>query len=94
MVGNIVSGDIKHSSDHIATGCFQLESRVQTVQHRNSKDMKRRFGSYWQHTHVEIYPFQKICSDPIMHARVLKSYELMLDFYGMKLKDKATGLCF
>ena len=37
---------------------------------------------------------QGICSDPIKHARVLKSYELMLDFYGMKLKDKETGLYF
>ena len=26
-----------------------------------------------------------------MHERVLKSYELMLDFYGMKLKDRNTG---
>ena len=36
--------------------------------------------------------FQGICSDPVMHERVLKSYELMLDFYGMKLKDGKTGL--
>ena len=34
---------------------------------------------------------QRICSDPVMHERVLKSYELMLDFYGMKLKDRKTG---
>ena len=40
-----------------------------------------------------LYLFQRIRSDPVMHERVLKSYELMLDFYGMKLKDKNTGLC-
>ena len=32
-----------------------------------------------------------IRADDACRARVLRSYELMLDFYGMRLADKATG---
>ena len=35
---------------------------------------------------------QKICADPEAHRRVCRSYEMMLDFYGMKLRDPHTGL--
>ena len=35
---------------------------------------------------------QKICADPEAHQRVRRSYEMMLDFYGMKLKEPKTGL--
>ena len=35
---------------------------------------------------------QKICADPKAHRRVCRSYEMMLDFYGMKLKEPKTGL--
>ena len=31
-------------------------------------------------------------ADPAVIARVIKSYELMLDFYGMQLLDQDTGL--
>ena len=34
---------------------------------------------------------QSILADPVAHKRILTSYELMLDFYGMKLKDPKTG---
>ena len=34
---------------------------------------------------------QAICSDPVAHERVIKSYKMMLDFYGMRLKDERTG---
>ena len=37
-------------------------------------------------------PPQKICTNPEAHKRVLKSYEMMLDFYGMRLKDPSTGM--
>ena len=29
--------------------------------------------------------------DPKASGRVLRSYEMMLDFYGMELSDKTTG---
>jgi len=32
-----------------------------------------------------------IAADPIKKARIVRSYELMLDFYGMKLLDQKTG---
>jgi len=32
-----------------------------------------------------------ILSDPVKQSRVVRSYELMLDFYGMKLVDQTTG---
>ena len=34
---------------------------------------------------------QSILADPVARKRILTSYELMLDFYGMKLKDLKTG---
>ena len=34
---------------------------------------------------------QKILEDAKASRRVLRSYEMMLDFYGMKLKDSKTG---
>ena len=35
---------------------------------------------------------QSICDDKDARERIVKSYEMMLDFYGLKLVDKATGL--
>lgn len=34
---------------------------------------------------------QAIAADGKLQARVIKSYELMLDFYGMRLVDLRTG---
>ena len=34
---------------------------------------------------------QSIMEDPVAYRRVLKSYTLMLDFYGMELADEKTG---
>jgi len=34
---------------------------------------------------------QKIMEDPKAKKRVLKSYMMMLDFYGMIIKDEVTG---
>ena len=36
---------------------------------------------------------QTITNDWQAHNRVLTSYEMMLDFYGMRLKDHARGVC-
>ena len=37
---------------------------------------------------------QQICEDPKALERVIKSYEMMLDFYGLKLVDESSGkLC-
>ena len=38
-----------------------------------------------------LFLLQKICADAKAHKRVLTSYEMMLDFYGMKLKNAETG---
>ncbi|KAL5480038.1 hypothetical protein EMCRGX_G023653 [Ephydatia muelleri] len=40
---------------------------------------------------LQLHEAKRIGSDPVMRERVLKSYELMLDFYGMKLKYRNTG---
>jgi hypothetical protein len=45
----------------------------------------------------ESQPLQKheraaMRADPTAIARVVRSYELMLDFYGMRLVDPETGL--
>jgi len=38
------------------------------------------------------HEIEEITSSPIMLMRVRRAYELMLDFYGMKLLDTETGL--
>ena len=38
-----------------------------------------------------VFLSQKICADTKAHKRILTSYEMMLDFYGMKLKNAETG---
>ena len=40
---------------------------------------------------ISLCHFQEICKDKVAHGRILKSYEMMLDFYGMRLKDVKTG---
>lgn len=40
---------------------------------------------------LTIYEAKAIKEDPVLQGRIVTSYELMLDFYGMKLVDKTTG---
>lgn len=37
---------------------------------------------------------QKIRGNPKALNRVIKSYEMMLDFYGLKLKSRETGTVY
>jgi hypothetical protein len=39
-----------------------------------------------------LHEAEAIAGDPTMSARFLRSYEMMLDFYGMQLLDRATGV--
>ncbi|XP_065902215.1 opioid growth factor receptor-like protein 1 isoform X2 [Dysidea avara] len=44
------------------------------------------------HAHeLQLHEAKEICKDKVAHGRVLKSYKMMLDFYGMRLKDDKTG---
>ena len=36
--------------------------------------------------------FKEIMKDVTARARILRSYAMMLDFYGLKLKDEVTGM--
>lgn len=40
---------------------------------------------------VQRHEKETIRKDPVMKARVVASYELMLDFYGLKLTDREKG---
>jgi len=40
---------------------------------------------------LQLHEAKAIAADPILQDRIVTSYELMLDFYGMKLLDKKTG---
>jgi len=40
---------------------------------------------------LQLHEAKSIASDPILQGRIITSYELMLDFYGMKLVDRKTG---
>jgi len=41
---------------------------------------------------LQLHEAKAIASDPILRDRVITSYELMLDFYGMKLADREKGI--
>ncbi|XP_078602475.1 uncharacterized protein LOC144876737 [Branchiostoma floridae x Branchiostoma japonicum] len=51
----------------------------------------REEGSNSQARELQEHEIKLIMENPEAHARILRSYEMMLDFYGMKLKDKMTG---
>lgn len=40
---------------------------------------------------LQKHEIEKIRADPQCIERLIRAYELMLDFYGIKLKDKTTG---
>ena len=40
---------------------------------------------------LTLHEAKLIAADPVMQLRVLRSYELMLDFYGMRLVNRKTG---
>lgn len=46
----------------------------------------------YQSQPLQKHELQAMKADPQILARLIKSYQLMLDFYGMKLVDKDTGL--
>jgi len=41
---------------------------------------------------LQLHEAKAIEEDPILQGRIITSYELMLDFYGMKLVDRSTGI--
>ena len=49
--------------------------------------------NFWPRLQISFYVSgcQAIKNNPAAKARVLKSYEMMLDFYGIKLKSPETG---
>eukprot|EP01088_Endostelium_zonatum_P006336 TRINITY_DN18454_c0_g1_i1.p1 TRINITY_DN18454_c0_g1~~TRINITY_DN18454_c0_g1_i1.p1 ORF type:complete len:293 (-),score=74.70 TRINITY_DN18454_c0_g1_i1:71-949(-) len=51
----------------------------------------REHGMNSQSEPLQMHEIETIKADPVAKARVLKSYKLMLDFYGMRLRDDNTG---
>ncbi|XP_033752383.1 opioid growth factor receptor-like protein 1 [Pecten maximus] len=51
----------------------------------------RESGMNFYSQELQLHEIKKIIADKPAHARVLKSYEMMLDFYGMVLESKETG---
>jgi len=41
---------------------------------------------------LQLHEAKAIEADPILRGRVITSYELMLDFYGLKLEDETKGI--
>jgi len=52
----------------------------------------REHGMNWGAKPLQSHERDAMRADPAVIARVIKSYELMLDFYGMQLLDQETGL--
>lgn len=51
----------------------------------------REIGTNWHAQDLQKREIKTITNDWQAHNRVLTSYEMMLDFYGMRLKDHARG---
>ncbi|BFZ05290.1 hypothetical protein BsWGS_08329 [Bradybaena similaris] len=51
----------------------------------------RESGMNWQAQPLQLHEAKAIIEDPKASKRVLESYKLMLDFYGMQLVDEKTG---
>lgn len=41
---------------------------------------------------LQMHEIRAMKADPIVVARIIESYKLMLDFYGMRLVSADTGL--
>jgi len=53
--------------------------------------IRNKLTKFTQHVNDEVYTMQLIRSNHEARKRMVKSYELMLDFYGMTLIDEKTG---
>ncbi|KAJ3509122.1 hypothetical protein NLJ89_g5384 [Agrocybe chaxingu] len=52
----------------------------------------REYGMNYESQPLQTHEIQKMKADPAVVERVLESYRLMLDFYGMRLVSTETGL--
>ena len=52
----------------------------------------REYGMNYDSQPLQTHEIESMKADPIILERVIKSYQLMLDFYGMHLVSKETGL--
>jgi len=41
---------------------------------------------------LQLHEAKDIAADPLLQGRIITSYELMLNFYGMKISDRTTGV--
>jgi len=46
----------------------------------------------YQSQPLQRHEIEKMKADPIIIERIIESYKLMLDFYGMRLVSAETGL--
>ncbi|KDR82797.1 hypothetical protein GALMADRAFT_238346 [Galerina marginata CBS 339.88] len=52
----------------------------------------REYGMNYESQPLQTHEIQDMQADPVVIARVIGSYRLMLDFYGMRLVSAETGL--
>lgn len=52
----------------------------------------REYGMNWGAKPLQLHERDAMRADPVVITRVIKSYKMMLDFYGMQLLDQETGL--
>ena len=52
----------------------------------------QEFGVNYESQPLQKHEITAMASDPLIIQRIIKSYELMLDFYGMRLVNYETGL--
>ncbi|PPQ76388.1 hypothetical protein CVT26_015377 [Gymnopilus dilepis] len=52
----------------------------------------REYGMNYESQPLQVHEINAMKSDPVIIERIIESYKLMLDFYGMRLISAETGL--
>ena len=52
----------------------------------------REYGMNYDSQPLQTHEIESMKADPTILERIIKSYQLMLDFYGMHLVSKESGL--
>jgi hypothetical protein len=66
---------------------------VLSIPHFNANRFPiQEHGMNWESQPLQKHEREEMRRDPEIVQRVLRSYTLMLDFYGMRLVDSKTGL--
>lgn len=88
-------GPARPSTSTIAQLHKELEGNYRALEHRHDFIQWifpiREAGMNWASQPLELHEAEMMMLSPVIMERVLVSYNMMLDFFGFRLVDSATG---